>query len=138
MYITEIYKSIQGESTFAGLPCVFVRLTGCNLRCDWCDSEYTFTGGHRMALIRSRQLGPGQRPSCRRTGAGSSQLIFLAPQEVPAGEVYTAAILPQAPDPGNHVGRGRRLVPSFQRIQNFFVRSAETSKTGATRFSLRA
>jgi len=50
MQITEIYKSIQGESTYAGLPCVFVRLTGCNLRCSWCDSEYTFTGGHRMTL----------------------------------------------------------------------------------------
>jgi 7-carboxy-7-deazaguanine synthase len=48
MQITEIYKSIQGESTYTGLPCVFVRLTGCNLRCSWCDSEYTFTGGHRM------------------------------------------------------------------------------------------
>jgi len=63
MYITEIYKSIQGESTYAGLPCVFVRLTGCNLRCDWCDSEYTFTGGHRMALEevleRVEQLSPG-------------------------------------------------------------------------------
>ena len=50
MQITEIYKSIQGESTYAGLPCVFVRLTGCNLRCAWCDSEYTFSGGHRMAM----------------------------------------------------------------------------------------
>jgi len=48
MQITEIYKSIQGESTYAGLPCVFVRLTGCNLRCSWCDSEYTFTGGRKM------------------------------------------------------------------------------------------
>ena len=50
MQVTEIYKSIQGESTYAGLPCVFVRLTGCNLRCSWCDSEYTFVGGHRMAI----------------------------------------------------------------------------------------
>jgi|SRR5579859_147545 len=49
MQITEIYKSLQGESTYAGLPCVFVRLTGCNLRCTWCDSEYTFQGGHKMA-----------------------------------------------------------------------------------------
>jgi 7-carboxy-7-deazaguanine synthase len=49
MLITEIYKSLQGESTHAGLPCVFVRLTGCNLRCSWCDSEYTFTGGVRMS-----------------------------------------------------------------------------------------
>lgn len=50
MQITEIYKSIQGESTHAGLACVFVRLTGCNLRCSWCDSEYTFTGGQRRTL----------------------------------------------------------------------------------------
>src|SRR6476660_2749957 len=50
MQITEIYKSLQGESTHAGLPCVFVRLTGCNLRCSWCDSEYTFTGGRRQTL----------------------------------------------------------------------------------------
>lgn len=50
MQITEIFRSIQGESSFAGMPCIFVRLTGCNLRCDWCDSEYTFTGGRRMTL----------------------------------------------------------------------------------------
>jgi len=50
MQITEIYKSLQGESTHAGLPCVFVRLTGCNLRCSWCDSEYTFTGGQRKSV----------------------------------------------------------------------------------------
>jgi 7-carboxy-7-deazaguanine synthase len=50
MQIKEIYRSIQGESSFAGMPCIFVRLTGCNLRCDWCDSEYTFTGGKRMSL----------------------------------------------------------------------------------------
>jgi len=50
MQIIEIYKSLQGESTHSGLPCVFVRLTGCNLRCSWCDSEYTFQGGHKMAV----------------------------------------------------------------------------------------
>ena len=50
MQITEIYKSLQGESTYAGLPCVFVRLTGCNLRCSWCDSEYTFQGGRKMSV----------------------------------------------------------------------------------------
>jgi 7-carboxy-7-deazaguanine synthase len=45
MRITEIFYSVQGESTFAGLPCVFVRLTGCPLRCTWCDTEYAFFGG---------------------------------------------------------------------------------------------
>jgi 7-carboxy-7-deazaguanine synthase len=50
MRITEIFHSIQGESSFAGQPCIFVRLTGCALRCTWCDSEYTFHGGTEMAL----------------------------------------------------------------------------------------
>lgn len=50
MRVTEIFHSIQGESSYAGLPCVFVRLTWCNLRCSWCDSEYTFTGGVEMAI----------------------------------------------------------------------------------------
>jgi 7-carboxy-7-deazaguanine synthase len=50
MQIIEIFRSIQGESSFAGLPCSFVRLAGCNLRCDWCDSEYTFSGGRKMSL----------------------------------------------------------------------------------------
>ena len=48
--ITEIFHSIQGESTHAGRPCLFVRLTGCNLRCRWCDSEYTFSGGTWMTF----------------------------------------------------------------------------------------
>ncbi len=48
MFLIEIYKSVQGESSFAGLPCIFVRLAGCNLRCSWCDSEYTFSGGYKL------------------------------------------------------------------------------------------
>jgi len=48
--VTEIFKSIQGESTHAGRPCVFVRLTGCPMRCVWCDSEYTFTGGDHISI----------------------------------------------------------------------------------------
>jgi 7-carboxy-7-deazaguanine synthase len=50
MFITEIFKSIQGEGTRAGLPCIFVRLTGCNLRCTWCDTAYAFHGGTKMSL----------------------------------------------------------------------------------------
>jgi 7-carboxy-7-deazaguanine synthase len=48
--VTEIFRSIQGESTHAGRPCSFVRLTGCPMRCVWCDSEYTFTGGEHMSM----------------------------------------------------------------------------------------
>jgi len=48
--VTEIFHSIQGESTHAGRPCTFVRLTGCPMRCVWCDSEYTFTGGEHYSV----------------------------------------------------------------------------------------
>jgi len=48
--VTEIFRSIQGESTHAGRPCTFVRLTGCPMRCVWCDSEYTFSGGQHFTL----------------------------------------------------------------------------------------
>ena len=48
--VTEVFHSIQGESTWAGLPCTFVRLTGCPLRCVWCDTEYAFHGGEKMTI----------------------------------------------------------------------------------------
>lgn len=48
--VTEIFYSIQGESTYAGQPCVFVRLTGCPLRCTWCDTEYSFYGGTLLSV----------------------------------------------------------------------------------------
>jgi len=63
MQITEIYRSIQGESSFAGLPCIFVRLTACNLRCTWCDSEYTFTGGQKMSAEEVKQAVARLAPS---------------------------------------------------------------------------
>lgn len=49
-YVTEIFHSLQGETTRAGRPCVFVRFTGCDLRCRWCDTAYAFVGGTRMTL----------------------------------------------------------------------------------------
>jgi 7-carboxy-7-deazaguanine synthase len=55
MVITEIFKSIQGEGTRAGLPCIFVRLTGCNLRCTWCDTAYAFHGGTKYSLDETLQ-----------------------------------------------------------------------------------
>jgi len=59
LVINEIYLSIQGESTFAGLPCIFVRLTACNLRCSYCDTAYAFAEGKKMGLgeIRARIEG---------------------------------------------------------------------------------
>ena len=59
--ITEIFHSLQGESTWAGVPCTFVRVTGCPLRCVWCDTAYAFHGGERMTLgeivARVREVG---------------------------------------------------------------------------------
>jgi 7-carboxy-7-deazaguanine synthase len=81
MIVTEIFKSIQGEGTRAGLPCIFVRLTGCNLRCTWCDTAYAFHGGTKMTaaevLLRVDELagrsatqpdGPAQIPLVELTG----------------------------------------------------------------------
>jgi 7-carboxy-7-deazaguanine synthase len=61
LLIHEIYASIQGESTFAGLPCTFVRTSTCNLRCRWCDTPQAFTGGERMSLteVLDRALATG-------------------------------------------------------------------------------
>ncbi len=63
MQITEIYRSLQGESSYTGIPCIFVRLTACNLRCAWCDSEYTFKGGRKMSadevFAEVQRLAPG-------------------------------------------------------------------------------
>lgn len=75
MVITEIFKSIQGEGTRAGLPCIFVRLTGCNLRCKWCDTAYAFYGGtkHSVAEILDKVhalagTGPGRTSLVEITG----------------------------------------------------------------------
>src|SRR6202790_4713371 len=64
MFITEIFKSIQGEGTRAGLPCIFVRLTGCNLRCTWCDTAYAFHGGQKISVdeVMERVESLNRRP----------------------------------------------------------------------------
>jgi 7-carboxy-7-deazaguanine synthase len=54
--VTEIFRSIQGESTRAGFPCAFIRLTGCSLRCVWCDSAYAFHGGREMSVSEAVEM----------------------------------------------------------------------------------
>ena len=79
LQVTEIFHSIQGESTFAGQPCVFVRLTGCPLRCTWCDTAYAFSGGDPMtveAILQEVQRfhAPHRRDHWGRT-IGSTRII---------------------------------------------------------------
>ena len=71
MFITEIFKSIQGEGTRAGLPCIFVRLTGCNLRCTWCDTSYAFHGGKKMSV--AEVLESVDELACRRAGGRGAE-----------------------------------------------------------------
>src|SRR5271167_4989741 len=63
LVIHEIYRSLQGESTFAGLPCVFIRLTACHLRCGYCDTPHAFHQGEALPLdeVVARALAPGDR-----------------------------------------------------------------------------
>jgi len=63
LVINEIFHSIQGESTWAGLPCTFIRLTGCHLRCGYCDTEYAFHEGRRMSLDAIATTVAGLRPT---------------------------------------------------------------------------
>ncbi len=110
MFLIETYKSVQGESSFAGLPCIFVRLAGCNLRCAWCDSEYTFSGGYKQSadeivsniealapvklveftggepLLQAREL----IPLMERLLARDYQLMIETSGERPLGEVPKA------------------------------------------------
>src|ERR1700693_1270290 len=87
MFITEIFKSIQGEGTRAGLPCIFVRLTGCNLRCTWCDTAYAFHGGTKMSVeeVLTRVEELANTPAQAHPGvAGGSQKLSLI--ELTGGE----------------------------------------------------
>jgi 7-carboxy-7-deazaguanine synthase len=89
MVITEIFRSIQGEGTRAGLPCVFVRLTGCNLRCVWCDTAYAFYGGNKQTLDevieRVRELAlPPAATAGNGGGAAAAKRIDLV--EITGGE----------------------------------------------------
>jgi 7-carboxy-7-deazaguanine synthase len=107
MQIIEIYRSIQGESSFAGIPCVFVRLAACNLRCVWCDSEYTFTGGTKMTADEVEQevmrLAPLPRDS-----ANGAQDRRLPGTPAPGGLVEITG--------GEPMLQERELVPLMERL----------------------
>ena len=78
LVINEIYLSLQGESTFAGLPCVFIRLTGCNLRCSYCDTAYAFTEGKRMSLPNIQaEVTRLAAPYARQPGSSRLPLVEL-------------------------------------------------------------
>jgi 7-carboxy-7-deazaguanine synthase len=113
MVITEIFRSIQGESTYAGLPCIFVRLTGCNLCCTWCDTAYAFHGGTKMSVdevlarvaeLAGRPHGAGDvawsaRPPAPSTRTSEGHTLveltggepLLQPEAVPLAERLLAA-----------------------------------------------
>ena len=107
--VTEIFQSIQGESTHAGRPCTFVRLTGCPMRCVWCDSEYTFTGGDHISidavLERVRSFGgklvevTGGEPLAQKEGFRLIEKLCDEGYEVlveTGGYVSTADVDPRA------------------------------------------
>jgi 7-carboxy-7-deazaguanine synthase len=93
MVVTEIFRSIQGESSHAGRPCIFVRLTGCNLRCRWCDTAYAFYGGRRVTLdqvleeVRELSGGNGSRIRLVELTGGEP---LLQPETVPLAERLVA------------------------------------------------
>ena len=70
LVVNEIYLSLQGESTFAGLPCIFVRLTACDLRCSYCDTAYAFTEGRK-------NIAHGNRGRSEKTGRNRFQTFNL-------------------------------------------------------------
>lgn len=107
--VTEIFRSIQGESTHAGRPCTFVRLTGCPMRCTWCDSEYTFTGGEHISIDdvmqKVREFGcrlvevTGGEPLAQREGFNLIRRLCDEGYEVlieTGGYVSTAEVDPRA------------------------------------------
>ncbi len=113
MRVTEIFFSIQGESTLAGRPCVFVRFTGCDLRCGYCDTEYAFYGGTQMtraAIVEEVSKYPGARFVCLTGGEPTLQkeLPQLAQDLLDRG--YQVSLETHGQRPLGEVPRGVRKV----------------------------
>lgn len=100
LVVNEVYLSVQGESTFAGLPCVFIRLTACNLRCSYCDTAYAFKEGERMELgaIHARVLELA-RPYASAGGAQKLPLVEFTGGE-PLLQANTPALMKAFCDEG--------------------------------------
>jgi len=91
MFITEIFKSIQGEGTRAGLPCIFVRLTGCNLRCTWCDTAYAFHGGQKLSVEEVMERVESLNRRSDGSTAGVSLVELTGGEPLLQEEVYPLA-----------------------------------------------
>jgi len=88
MVITEIFKSIQGEGTRAGLPCIFVRLTGCSLRCTWCDTAYAFHGGQKMSVDEVTECVESLNRLADASAAGVSLIELTGGEPLLQEEIY--------------------------------------------------
>ncbi len=103
LVVNEVYLSVQGESTFAGLPCVFVRLTACNLRCSYCDTAYAFTEGKKRELSEVRaevlRLAQPYLDSGRKTQAFKLPLVELTGGE-PLLQLNALVLMKQLCDDG--------------------------------------
>jgi 7-carboxy-7-deazaguanine synthase len=91
MFITEIFKSIQGEGTRAGLPCIFVRLTGCNLRCSWCDTAYAFHGGQKVSVDEVMERVESLNRRADGSAAGVSLVELTGGEPLLQEEIYPLA-----------------------------------------------
>ena len=91
MFITELFKSIQGEGTRAGLPCIFVRLTGCNLRCTWCDTAYAFHGGQKVTVDQVVERVESLNQTTDGSAAGVSLVELTGGEPLLQEEIYPLA-----------------------------------------------
>ena len=147
MRITEIYASVQGETQYAGLPCTLIRTTGCDLRCTYCDTTYSFYGGKDMSLdeilAEAQRLGPrlvlltGGEPMLQREIVALSELLLASGFAVmiETGGAHPVDVLPEAvakivdvktPSSGeSHRMHPRALEPLGQRDAVKFVLGSE-------------